>query len=212
MLWIVLFFYRKFLKGNGYSYNVPKIRFGILGGIHKEASRRIISYILSELAKNNHPIYYFDECTFSLNDFKRRYWCRQSGDDFLYFRNPCIMLKLNVVVSWRGVLAFQLTSGRHREDYVTEFLSGAMLLAKSKTHSDESPIVVLDNSQKIARIVYQNKLKIMGFHLSIFRQVHLNKIWPRSTFSRLNASTLTKIHWPVSIKQKMALMRLSKLF
>ena len=75
------------------------------------------------------------------------------------------MLKLNLVVSWDGVLAFQLTAGRHRQIDVTEFVRDSMSLAKSKSPSDLRPVVVLDNSPKNRSVDLMDCAQKDGFGL-----------------------------------------------
>ena len=91
---------------------------------------------------------FYDECTFSMNDFKRKFWTGVDDSQILHLKNPNLRIKLNVVISKRGVESFQLTTFSHRKEDVFAFITRSMAFLSRKTQNSSNLYLVLDNSPK----------------------------------------------------------------
>ena len=141
-------FYENVMKSSGYTFKKPTVRFGVFESYKKHCSRQITSILIAELMLIKDVLYFYDEITFTMNDFKAKYWCCKSDPSILSLRNPSIRIKLNVLISCGHLVAFQLTNSNHKKDDVIDFISRVMTNEAQKKKGNIRKYLVLDNSPK----------------------------------------------------------------
>ena len=120
----------------------------------------------SHLGKNEtDQLYYYDESTFSLNDFKRRYWSGFGTSEVLQFRNPTLKFKLNAIISKKGVASFQLSKDSHTKTDVLDFVTCSMARELKSLRFARRLYLVLDNSPKNRSKEFIAAAKSSGFTL-----------------------------------------------
>ena len=122
-------------------------------------------------------------------------------------KNPNLRIKLNVVVSKKGVESFQLTTFSHRKEDVFTFITTSMSYLSRGTKNLSHLCLVLDNSPKNRWKKLFNAAKDSSFSWFSKLQAHPRKIWPRISSSSLKLSLGTLRTSLQSIKQR---TRLSK--
>ena len=125
-----------------------KSRFGVLSNATKVESKRLTTILIFKLFETKNSLYFYDECTFSLNDFKKKYWQAAESCEVLHLRNPCLRIKLNVIMSIDRVVAFQISLDNHKQEDVEEFVSTVMCDLSRSSYSTNVKYLMLDNNPK----------------------------------------------------------------
>ena len=106
------------------------------------------SVLISRLIKNHASLYFYDECTFNMGDFQKKYWRSPADNAVLHLRNPTLRLKLNVILSESRLIAFELSLASHKQRDVEEFVMRVMHGVSAERDSETRKYLVMDNNPK----------------------------------------------------------------
>jgi hypothetical protein len=120
----------------------------VISSQRKDESKRITSVIISELFTLENVIYFFDEWTFSMNDFKGKQWVHPDNLTPIHLRNPNLRLKLNVLIAKDRLVTFHLVFGRRKKDDVVDLLRAMVTNKVARDKRGLFKYVVLDNNPK----------------------------------------------------------------
>ena len=110
------------MRWKGYKYRRSKTRFGVLSSAKKVRARNLTSAIIGALVVSRKCLYFNDESTFSLNDFRG--------------------------ISDSRLKAFQISRSAHKEEDVADFVLRVMIEESTKNNDNHRRYLVLDNSPK----------------------------------------------------------------
>ena len=122
-------FFGKVLKAEGYRFRKAKVRFGVIASDRKFESRKIRSALIAQLFVAGDTVFFYDECTFSMNDFKGKRWSHSSNQQPLHLRFPGLRIKLNILIAQKKLLAFQLSLDHHTSENVFNFITVSMAMS-----------------------------------------------------------------------------------
>lgn len=158
-------FYKRFIKEKGFRYHKIKPRFGVEWSEKKSQCRLITSSLIGELFCRDEPLYYYDECTFTLNDYRKKYWTAPDSSRPLNFRNPVLKYKLNVILSKQGLVTFQVSKNSHKKEDVLKFVVESLDFIIKSQPKVQPVRLVLDNSPKNRSQELATEAKKKGYTL-----------------------------------------------
>lgn len=149
-------FHRHCLKGEGYSFKKPKVKFGAFDDISREKSRMMNGIVLLNLALKEEPLFFYDETIFTLGTFARKGWWKKNVQATIRFRRPTLMLRLNMIMSQHSIIAFELSDTKHKQEDVIRFLKTVSVKIREENQISGPPVIVMDNGPKNrSRMIWQ---------------------------------------------------------
>ena len=134
----------------------------------KFESRKITSALIAQLFVAGDTVFFYDECTFSMNDFKGKRWSHSSNQQPLHLRFPGLRIKLNILIAQNKLLAFQPSLDHHTSEDVFNFITVSMANERMKARDNKIKYVVLDNNPKNRSRKLLESAKQNGFGLIFF--------------------------------------------